>query len=60
MAIAIKSIPVLTGAAAKRFVEMAEANESRASVTIIPQEMQDSIRQMMERSRRVVIKHPAK
>lgn len=60
MAITIKSIPVLTGAAAERFVKMAEVNEGKASATIIPQEICESIRQMMERSRRVIIKHPTK
>gem|GEM_PF-908432 len=59
MAIAIKPIPVLTGSAAKRFIEMAEANESKASATSVSQEMRDSIKKMMERSRHIVIKHPA-
>ncbi|MBO5181959.1 MAG: hypothetical protein J6B92_08745 [Paraprevotella sp.] len=59
MAIAIKPIPVLTGSAAKRFIEIAEANESKASATSVSQEMRDSIKKMMERSRHIVIKHPA-
>ena len=56
MAIAIKSIPVLTGQAAERFVEMAEANGNEQK-TEIPQSMQVSIMRMMERSRQTTIKH---
>ena len=56
MAIAIKSIPVLTGQAAERFVEMAEANGNEQK-TEIPQSMQASIMRMMERSRHITIKH---
>lgn len=59
MAIAIKSIPVLTGKTAERFIEMAEANGYEQQ-TVIPQAMQQFIVKMMERSRRVVIKHAVK
>ena len=57
MAIAIKSIPVLTGQAAERFVEMAEASGNEQT-TVIPQSMQASIMKMMERSRHITIKRP--
>lgn len=56
MAITIRTIPVLTGDTAKRFVEMAEANSS-CEQTIIPDQMKASISRMMERSRHIVIKH---
>ena len=58
MAIAIRPIPVLTGSAAERFIAMAEENESKATTTVVPQEMRDSIKKMMERSRRIIIKRP--
>ena len=46
MAIAIKTIPVLTGDVAERFT------------TVIPEGAQDAIRRMMERSKNVKIKLP--
>ena len=58
MAIAIKPIPVLTGIAADRFNALAEANERQGVQPTIPQELKESIRKMMERSRNIVIKHP--
>lgn len=58
MAIAIKSIPVLTGAAADRFNALAEANERQYTQPTVPQELKESIRKMMERSRNIVIKRP--
>ena len=58
MAIAIKPIPVLTGIAADRFNALAEANERQGVQPTVPQELKESIRKMMERSRNIVIKHP--
>lgn len=57
MAIAIKNIPILTGAAAERFIEMADANKGDA-ITCIPEEMRQSIRRMAERSSKFQIKKP--
>lgn len=59
MAIAIKSIPVLTGKAAERFVSMADANRNRET-TRIPESMRVAIQQMKERSKGFRIKHPNK
>ena len=58
MAIAIRPIPVLTGSAAERFITMAEENEKNNATTVVPQEMRDSIKKMMERSRGIIIKRP--
>lgn len=58
MAMTMKSIPVLTGDAAERFIRMAEENEASSERTVIPQELLDSIKKMMERSKHVVIKSP--
>ena len=58
MAITIKPIPVLTGIAADRFNALAEANKRQGVQPTVPQELKESIRKMMERSRNIVIKHP--
>ena len=57
MAIAIKSIPILTGETAKRFVEMAEANKG-TTATVIPDSMRQSIIRMKERSAKFQIRKP--
>jgi len=57
MAIAIKSIPVLTGDTAKRFVAMADSNK-RNTVTSIPESMRQSILRMKERSSKFQLKKP--
>lgn len=59
MAIAIKSIPVLTGKAAERFVSMADANKEKVK-TIVPKEMCTAIKRMKERSNNFTIKYPNK
>ncbi|MBQ8442144.1 MAG: hypothetical protein IJX29_02150 [Bacteroides sp.] len=59
MAIAIKSIPVLTGKAAERFVSMADANKGNTT-TIVPKEMHAAIKRMKERSNNFTIKYPNK
>ena len=56
MAITIRTIPVLKGETAQRFVEMAEANNGREQ-TSVPAQVKASISRMMERSRNIVIKH---
>lgn len=55
MAITIRTIPVLNGETAQRFVEMAEANNGHEQ-TSVPAQMKASISRMMERSRNIVIK----
>lgn len=55
MAIAIKSIPVLEGNAAKRFDMMIDAHHNK-TITIVPEEMRKSIAEMMERSRNFKLK----
>lgn len=57
MAIAIKTIPVLTGEVAERFIEMAE-NSRNMATTVIPEGARDAIHRMMERSKNVKIKIP--
>ena len=57
MAIAIKTIPVLTGEVAERFMEMAE-NSRNLATTVIPNGTQESIHRMMERSKSVKVKLP--
>lgn len=57
MAIAIKTIPVLTGEVAERFIEMAEDSRNMAT-TVIPEGASDAIHRMMERSKNVKIKIP--
>lgn len=50
MAIAIKTIPVLTGDVAERFIEIAESSRNTPT-TVIPEGAQEAIRRMMERSK---------
>lgn len=57
MAIAIRPIPVLTGATAERFEDMLECS-SKSARTMIPENLRRSIRSMQERSKNVVIKMP--
>ncbi len=57
MAIAIKTIPVLTGDVAERFMEMAESSRNLAT-TVIPSGAQEAISRMMERSKNVKVKLP--
>ena len=57
MAKVIKTIPVLTGDIAERFIEIAESSRNTAT-TVIPEGVQDAIRRMMERSKNAKIKHP--
>ena len=57
MAIAIKTIPVLTGEVAERFIEIVESGRNTPT-TVIPEGAQDAIRRMVERSKNVKIKHP--
>lgn len=59
MAIAIKSIPVLTGKTAERFISMANENKGSAT-TIVPKEMRAAIERMKERSNNFIIKYPNK
>lgn len=59
MAIAIKTIPVLTGEMAERFVEMAEDSNHKAT-TVIPANLKNAIHRMMERSKNAEIKFPVK
>ena len=46
MAIAIKTIPVLTGEVAERFIEIAESSRNTAT-TVIPEGAQEVIRRMV-------------
>ena len=57
MAKAIKTIPVLTGEVAERFIEIVECGRNTPT-TVIPEGAQDAIRRMMERSKNVKIKLP--
>lgn len=57
MAIAIRPIPVLTGKAAERFEQMVEESKEQPS-TIIPDDYRRAVRNMLERSRNIVIKKP--
>ena len=57
MAIAIKTIPVLTGDVAERFIEIAESSRNTATPVIIDHTLL-AIRRMMERSKNVKIKLP--
>ena len=57
MAIAIKTIPVLTGETAKRFIDYAE-NSRNCATTNIPDDVQESVRRMMERSKNAKVKLP--
>ena len=56
MAIAIKTIPVLTDAA-ERFVDIVEKSRNLAT-TVIPNGAQEAIWRMMERSKNVKVKLP--
>lgn len=55
MAMTMKSIPILTGDAAERFIRMAEENEASSERTVIPEKLKESIKRMMERSKNVII-----
>ena len=57
MAKAIKTIPVLTGDVAERFIEIVECGRNTPT-TVIPEGAQDAIRRMMERSKNAKIKLP--
>lgn len=57
MAMAIKTIPMLTGEVAERFMEMA-GNSRKMATTVIPNDTQEAIRRMMERSKHVKVKLP--
>ena len=57
MAIAIKTIPVLSGDVAERFIEIVECGRNTPT-TVIPEGAQDAIRRMMERSKNAKIKLP--
>lgn len=55
IATTIKSIPVLNGETAERFIKLAESNND-VEPTVISAEMRDAISKMMERSRNFRIK----
>ena len=57
MAIAIKTIPVLTGEVAERFIEIVECGRNTPT-TVIPEGAQEAIRRLMERSKNAKIKLP--
>mgnify|MGYP004689429943 FL=1 len=57
MAIAIKTIPVLSGDVAERFIEIVESGRNTPT-TVIPEGAQAAIRRMMERSKNAKIKLP--
>ena len=57
MAIAIKTIPVLTGEVAERFIEIVECGRNTPT-TVIPEGAQEAIRSMVERSKNDKIKLP--
>ena len=57
MAIAIKTIPVLTGEVAERFIEIVECGRNTPT-TVIPAGAQEAIRRMVERSKNAKIKLP--
>ena len=57
MAKVIKTIPVLTGDVAERFIEIAESSRNTPT-TVTPEGAQDAIRRMMERSKNAKIKLP--
>lgn len=57
MAIAIKTIPVLTGEVAERFIEIVECGRNTPT-TVIPEGAQEAIRRMVERSKNTKIKLP--
>ena len=57
MAIAIKTIPVLTGEVAERFIEIVECGRNTPT-TVISEGAQEAIRRMVERSKNAKIKLP--
>ena len=57
MAIAIKTIPVLTGEVAERFIEIVECGRNTPT-TVIPEGAQEAIRRMVELSKNAKIKLP--
>lgn len=57
MAVAIKNIPILTGAAAERFEALAESSRTQA-MTAIPHGAREAIHRMMERSHNVQLRFP--
>ena len=57
MATAIKTIPVLTGDVAERFIEIVECGRNTPT-TVIPEGAQEAIRRMVERSKNAKIKLP--
>ena len=57
MAIAIKTIPVLSGDVAERFIEIVECGRNTPT-TVIPGGAQEAIRRMVERSKNAKIKLP--
>ena len=57
MAIAIKTIPVLSGDVAERFIEIVESGRNTPT-TVIPEGAQEAIRRMVERSQNAKIKLP--
>ena len=59
MAIAIRPIPILTGKTAERFEQMVEESKEQPS-TFIPDDYRQAVRNMLERSRNIVIKMPKK
>ena len=59
MAIAIRPIPVLNGKTAERFEQMVEESKEQPS-TFIPDDYRQAVRNMLERSRNIVIKMPKK
>ena len=57
MAIAIKTIPVLSGDVAERFIEIVECGRNTPT-TVIPEGAQEAIRRMVERSKNAKITLP--
>ena len=57
MAIAIKTIPVLSGDVAERFIEIVECGRNTPT-PVIPEGAQEAIRRMVERSKNAKIKLP--
>ena len=57
MAIDIKTIPVLSGYVAERFIEIVECGRNTPT-TVIPEGAQEAIRRMVERSKNAKIKLP--
>lgn len=57
MAIAIKTIPVLSGDVAERFIEIVECGRNTPTI-VIPEGAQEAIRRMVERSKNAKIKLP--